>query len=387
MNYEAGAASLVGLCIACMLMLATLSWLNNRKHARLPLYWLLLLTTLIALQSLEFLYHATDAFIPYPFFLKAVDPLVVLLPMALYGYIRALQGDSILTSWRSWLLHTSPAILTALLAIEYWLMPASERIDLMLAVRVSEREWQSWALYGNDYLALIALCSVVYWLLQRQHGVVQKNKDIQRWVMQLQAIQLIMAVSLTLRIVFSAGFNWHISMVFVLSPVCLYLLYLMLGRAQLPHSASQTNAVLKKSTLPPNDPNSASVMVSDHDESHAHELFFHELTQCMEQGAYRDSQLSLQSLAQQAGITTHQASAAINQCAGHHFYDWLNQYRIQAAQEQLRLSETAITQICYDVGYNSKSTFNVAFRKWVGCTPSEYRRGAQSERMVIHEAT
>lgn len=259
-------------------------------------------------------------------------------------------------------------------------MPASERIDLMLAVRVSEREWQSWALYGNDYLALIAVCSGVYWFLQRRKGIAQKNKEVKRWVMQLQAMQWIMAASLATRIVLSSGFDWQISMVFVLLPVCLYLLYLMLGRAQLPHSASV--ATTRTSLSSPSDRPMPMELSAPSDktaiEHTEHHAFFQELTRCMEQGAYRDSQLSLQSLAQQAGLTTHQASAAINQCAGHHFYDWLNHYRIQAAQTQLRNTELAITQICYDVGYNSKSTFNVAFRKWVGCTPSQYRRDAQA---------
>lgn len=94
----------------------------------------------------------------------------------------------------------------------------------------------------------------------------------------------------------------------------------------------------------------------------------------MQSGLFRDNKFSLQRLALLCGFSTHQISAAINQCSGSNFYDWLNHYRVEAAQQLLKSSDKAVTTICFDVGFNSKSTFNTAFKKITGYTPSQYRK-------------
>src|SRR5690554_7708251 len=96
MNYWAGAAALAGVCLSTLLLFATLSWLVNHQRTRLTSAWLVSMASLVLLQSLEFLYHVTDWFVTFPALLKVADPLVVLLPLTLYGYIRALQGGNIL---------------------------------------------------------------------------------------------------------------------------------------------------------------------------------------------------------------------------------------------------------------------------------------------------
>ena len=94
-------------------------------------------------------------------------------------------------------------------------------------------------------------------------------------------------------------------------------------------------------------------------------------------GAYKDNDLSLGSLARSCDLTNHQASAAINQYSGCNFYEWVNQYRIAATQAALESSSLPVSTICYDVGFNSKSTFYTAFKKISGCTPTEFRKSLQ----------
>ncbi|PHS65468.1 MAG: AraC family transcriptional regulator [Thalassobium sp.] len=390
MNYEAGAAALIGLCLSSVLLLATLSWMVNHAHTRLTIAWLLGLATLVMLQSLEFLYHATDMFLRWPFFLKLVDPLVVLLPLTLYGYQRALQGDNIFYPRRQMLLHLSPAFIVALMDVPYWNLPAAERIDWMLKVRIDESLWQPLAPYGNDYLAIIAGLSLLYWWRQRTLGYQGRKARLGSWINKLQTVQLIIALSLLGRILLSTGFGWNLSVAFALAPTSAYLLYLMLSHVQLPqsHPPRQPLATSPKpgSTDPGNtdpasaDPDSSNATPADASAAaanNAQQELFAELQQALANGAFRDNELSLGKLAGICGMTSHQASAAINQCSGSNFYDWLNQHRIEAAQQALRDSDTPVSRICFDVGFNSKSTFNTAFRRFSGCTPTEYRRRNQ----------
>ena len=89
--------------------------------------------------------------------------------------------------------------------------------------------------------------------------------------------------------------------------------------------------------------------------------------------AYLDGDFSLQSLASALHISTNHASQAINESEQRNFRDFLNRRRIDEACKRLKnRPETNLLALALDVGFNSKSSFNRAFRKFTGSTPSEY---------------
>ncbi|MEW7280422.1 AraC family transcriptional regulator [Aquimarina sp. 2201CG1-2-11] len=92
------------------------------------------------------------------------------------------------------------------------------------------------------------------------------------------------------------------------------------------------------------------------------------------QKPYLEETLTLQSLAQKIGIPEKQLSFLINKVVGKHFFDFINTYRIQEAKTLLQDKELNIQEIMYKVGFNSKSSFNTAFKKNVSTTPSNYRK-------------
>ena len=94
-----------------------------------------------------------------------------------------------------------------------------------------------------------------------------------------------------------------------------------------------------------------------------------------EERLYRDSGLSLPTLASRLGITTNHLSEAINQGLGLNFFDYVNRFRVQEACVALRTRpEATILELTHEVGFNSRSTFNAAFKKWTGVTPSAFRK-------------
>ncbi|MEL7268611.1 MAG: AraC family transcriptional regulator [Bacteroidota bacterium] len=88
---------------------------------------------------------------------------------------------------------------------------------------------------------------------------------------------------------------------------------------------------------------------------------------------YLEDTLTLQKLAEQIGIPEKQLSFLINRVIGKHFFDYVNGYRIEEAKTLLKDKERNIQQVMYDVGFNSKSSFNTAFKKDTSLTPSAYR--------------
>lgn len=99
---------------------------------------------------------------------------------------------------------------------------------------------------------------------------------------------------------------------------------------------------------------------------------------------YFDADLTLQSLADQLALTPRELSELINGAMEMHFFDFVNSYRVRAAAELL-LKDRAktILEVLYHVGFNSKSSFNTAFKKHVQMTPTEYRRANPGKPALV----
>ncbi len=96
---------------------------------------------------------------------------------------------------------------------------------------------------------------------------------------------------------------------------------------------------------------------------------------------YLDATLTLQKLAEKIERPNRDVSILINHNLNQHFFDFINQFRIQKAQNILlnpKNNQLTIQQIMYDVGFNSKSSFYTAFKKQTGVTPSEYKKNKDS---------
>lgn len=99
--------------------------------------------------------------------------------------------------------------------------------------------------------------------------------------------------------------------------------------------------------------------------------------------AHLDSRLTLRTLCSQLRENPHYVSQVINQDFAMTFYDFINRRRIERAKALLTSSpQKSILDIAYSVGFNSKSTFNTAFRTHAGMTPTEYRRSHDSNAMA-----
>ncbi|MBP4040537.1 helix-turn-helix domain-containing protein [Aeromonas sp. SrichE-2G] len=359
-------AAVLSLGLAGMLVLANVGWLRRTRRDSAAGY-LLALLALSGLQALEYLYHQQQWFLARPHLLKLIDPLVVMLPFCLYGYIRAVQGEGVLARWRDRLVHGLPLLLVAALALPYWLLPGDEKVRWILLGSQEEALWPGMTLYGNRYLACIALLGLAYWWQQQRLGVVSRKPALRAWVNQLQGLQLLVALLLLGRIALS-WLGWPLSTVYLQAPVTAYLLLLVLAHARLPQQDAMGEG---------RERGAEGMPAPVQDESL--QPLFEALEGELGRGAFRDPALSLGKLAQLCGLSPHQASSAINACSGGNFYDWLNRHRVEEAKRLLQESDETVATVCYQAGFNSKSTFNTAFRRHTGQTPSEFRRRRPDE--------
>ncbi len=97
--------------------------------------------------------------------------------------------------------------------------------------------------------------------------------------------------------------------------------------------------------------------------------------QVKEQSLYRNSELTLASLAEEVGVSIHHLSETINQQGGKNFNQFINEYRVAEVCEQLKQkSDRKLIDLALDAGFSSKSSFNATFKKLTGKTPSVFRQ-------------
>jgi AraC-like DNA-binding protein len=92
---------------------------------------------------------------------------------------------------------------------------------------------------------------------------------------------------------------------------------------------------------------------------------------------WKDSELSIAKLASQTSISKHQLSEVLNEYLGKNFYVFVNEYRVEYAKQLLmnkEYSNWSIIAIAYECGFNSKTAFNIFFKKHTQLTPSEYKK-------------
>jgi AraC-like DNA-binding protein len=90
---------------------------------------------------------------------------------------------------------------------------------------------------------------------------------------------------------------------------------------------------------------------------------------------FKNPRLTLRDVAQELETTTKNISAIVNSGYEMNFNDFVNHYRIEAIKKKLEDGEhlrTTLLGIAYDAGFNSKATFNRAFKKYTTLSPKEY---------------
>ncbi|QFU74416.1 AraC family transcriptional regulator [Halioglobus maricola] len=106
-----------------------------------------------------------------------------------------------------------------------------------------------------------------------------------------------------------------------------------------------------------------------------HQALYQQLIAFMNDQGFTESRLTLTRLAERLNTQEHRLRSLINQCLGYrNFSNYLNDHRLPLACKLLTENEDlAITDLAYDLGYGSISSFNRAFKESYGVSPSSYR--------------
>ncbi len=91
---------------------------------------------------------------------------------------------------------------------------------------------------------------------------------------------------------------------------------------------------------------------------------------------YLNPSLCLKDLSQNIQIPARNISQSIHVCLKSSFYDLINRYRVEEVKRRIREESSqhlSFLGIAYEAGFNSKSVFNEAFKKYAGMTPKQFK--------------
>ncbi len=90
---------------------------------------------------------------------------------------------------------------------------------------------------------------------------------------------------------------------------------------------------------------------------------------------YLNPTISLRDLAGQLKIPPRHLSQIINDRLHQNFYDFISRYRVEEAKRIFSdpSKDKTVLEVLFEVGFNSKSSFNTAFKKFTNMTPSKFK--------------
>jgi len=110
-------------------------------------------------------------------------------------------------------------------------------------------------------------------------------------------------------------------------------------------------------------------------EGHLSEIHLELLTLMDQKKLFKDPALSLSELARQLNVHSNSLSQVINRLEHKNFYDYVNALRIDEFKTIVAFPENqkfTLLSLAYEVGFNSKTSFNRNFKKITGLSPTTY---------------
>jgi AraC-like DNA-binding protein len=359
-------------------ILLAITWLfKNQIHARLKGLLFLSITCIIA----EIFLNRTGYMYSVIQLVDFSEPVQFAIPPLIYLSVVSLIPGAVSKKW--WL-HFIPFIVYVLYFIPFYLAPASFKQESLYFIHHIV-EWKSpenfefyksWGSVRMYQMEASYLQTTIYLVLSFQKLAGYKNKpkenpypskfDINWWITFCITYSMLILVVIAVKVTYERDLGDHI-----IASFYTLILYISTLSELIKPAATDPNPIQAEQ-----ENNSPRYLSSGLKEEKKTEIQQKLISLMEEKKLYTDTLLSISKVAKHIGEPAYMVSQVINERMGHSFYDWIAKYRVEEAKRLLSDPKTAaytIEQIAEEVGYNSKSAFNKAFKKFSGKTPSEFK--------------
>jgi len=286
----------------------------------------------------------------------------------LYGYVRSLTAPVVEPHARHPLVHLVPYAAALAFSLANAVGALDETRTGHIAFLVS---YHAWVVSGLFYLAF-AIRHIHRSRPAREESQADEALLGLAWLRRLVALIAVLWIVMTIgRFPSTDGSN---GFVIFLDTLFLASLYLLAWFALRERGANPAGVEAPSASLP----YARSGLAADQCASVAAELS----RLMVEEALYADSAFDLATLSRRSGWPANHVSQALNQGIGRNFFEFVNGFRIAAAERHLADPDDSrtILDIALACGFGSKSTFNAVFKRMTGRTPREFRRRSDSLR-------
>lgn len=319
----------------------------------------------------------------FPFLINLEEPAVFLLGPLTYFYTLSLLRPDFKFSLKKYGIHLLPALAQFIGRIPFYLQSNAYKIqDTAGAYHKPIAEWipaeKIWYFPEYEFLVsfwldVVTLCFIFpymlysIWLIYRyarkqNESLWNLSEQSLRWLTRILASFTILVLLVAL---FSFTSEDDLGDIYIsLSCSCIFygLSFYLISHLQEFGTEKQSRKKYERSVL---DADMTKDILKKLEKAIRHDK------------VYLNSELTLPALADQLKVSHHHLSQIINEQFDLNFSDFINQHRVEEMKNSLTDSayhHYKIEQIAFDTGFNSKSTFQSAFKKFTGLTPSQYRK-------------
>lgn len=357
---------------------------ENRKANK----WLALLLTIVSVHLLEYAASISGITLKYPDWMAVTYPVLFCMGPLYLIYCRYLLNRDYKLTWKS-VSHFIPAFLVFILMLPFYTTASSEKVNFIKGLSSGENftvPTDQLLFMGVHVLQTVTYILVAYRFIKRK-GIELKqfssNTVDAKKLSWLNSFNSYFATYLMLYfllvVVLSVIQSYQVQIDYLLLLITSFSIYAIgytaIGNPEIFRS-------LPEQTIKVENEQVEIAQRKNHRNLEMREklLYFMETNK-----PYLKSDLKISELAELISVPYYQLSQFINEEFDVNFYDFINKYRVEEAKKLLLEDENnyKILAIAYEVGFNSKATFNRVFKKLTDLTPSEFRE----KSIAIRNAT
>jgi len=325
---------------------------------------------IIGIHLIFFVLFYSGQFSNFPYLLGLDIPVPLIHGPMLYLYILYLTGRQ--PNRYNWLLHFAPAIITYIYLINYFILTSQEKVYIYEYGTIAYR------IFRKIIKVVIILSGILYVILSIL-AVRRYKKQISDLYSNTEKINLNWSYYLItgIALIWIAVILKNEILIFTL--VSLFIIvaaYFGISRVGILEFASKQSDITEEKQTEHNDDIVAVKYQKTFAGEDAIQDIYKKLTYQMEhEKLYKDPELNLNHVAALLGIQPNILSQTINSVENKNFYDYINRQRIEEFKRIVVLPENqkfTILSLAFESGFNSKTSFNRNFKKYMDSSPREF---------------
>ena len=337
-----------------------------------------------------FLVLYSEYILLFPHVFKTGLPLNFLIAPFSYLYVRAVLFNEKKFQKRD-LIHLIPFLIVFINYIPFYLLSVNEKVTVIqnsLNYWPDTFKYQAGFLPENFSILFRLILAIIYlvlqWNLILSYKKIHKESSIQIQISNV--LKWLKLFTITSTVIFFGIIGFMLTVFFLPSYYNDYILmqipsllvsvgFFVMAAYLLTHPEVLSGLPFVKYKEVPSDVmKDKSYMLPYINEDYKHEM--EKIVHFFEtENPYLNKELNINQVSVALDIPSRELSFIINNHFGQRFTDFLNKYRIEHITKKINkeyLSNFTIEAIASEAGFASKSTFNLAFKKYHQCTPTEY---------------